>query len=230
MGRAALRGAAIALAWLVASCTQAQAPSGFELTLIDVDGRKQVLGELPASVYAPRVSPDGTRVAFKTRDGIERRARAAPDRRILAGRVPAPVRSAPGRAGVRRADPEALAIVDPSAQHAALRACFRFDSGGKQYRGPMLTSTAKKKRFLEAVQLVLTFVSVCAVLETGRLPAPLDPRPGYYAGLPHPDRAFGDRRLGDLARADRKRREADQQSTRRRAEVGIALEQRELRA
>jgi Tol biopolymer transport system component len=46
----------------------AQAPTGFELTLIDVDGKRNVLGELPASVYAPRVSPDGKRVAFETRD------------------------------------------------------------------------------------------------------------------------------------------------------------------
>jgi Tol biopolymer transport system component len=42
--------------------------SGFELTLVDVDGTKEVLGRLPPSVYAPRVSPDGRRVAFETRD------------------------------------------------------------------------------------------------------------------------------------------------------------------
>jgi len=45
-----------------------QTPAGFELTLIDVDGKKSVLGKLPSSVFAPRVSPDGTRVAFETRD------------------------------------------------------------------------------------------------------------------------------------------------------------------
>ena len=45
-----------------------QAPSGFELTLVDLEGNRTVLGALPASVYAPRVSPDGTRVAFETRD------------------------------------------------------------------------------------------------------------------------------------------------------------------
>jgi Tol biopolymer transport system component len=47
---------------------RAQMPSGYELALIDVDGTKKVLGQLPASVYAPRVSPDGKRVAFETRD------------------------------------------------------------------------------------------------------------------------------------------------------------------
>ena len=35
---------------------------------IDVDGTRKVLGQLQPSVYAPRVSPDGRRVAFETRD------------------------------------------------------------------------------------------------------------------------------------------------------------------
>ena len=48
--------------------TTAQAPSGYELTLVSVDGKRTVLGRLPASVYAPRISPDGRRVAFETRD------------------------------------------------------------------------------------------------------------------------------------------------------------------
>jgi eukaryotic-like serine/threonine-protein kinase len=47
---------------------RAQAPAGYELTLVDVDGTKKVLGQLPPTVYAPRISPDGTRVAFETRD------------------------------------------------------------------------------------------------------------------------------------------------------------------
>jgi Tol biopolymer transport system component len=45
-----------------------QAPVGYDLTLVDVDGTRKVLGRLPASVYAPRVSPDGARIAFETRD------------------------------------------------------------------------------------------------------------------------------------------------------------------
>lgn len=48
--------------------SRAQAPAGFELAIVDIDGTKKVLGQLPASVYAPRISPDGTRVAFETRD------------------------------------------------------------------------------------------------------------------------------------------------------------------
>jgi Tol biopolymer transport system component len=47
---------------------RAQMPTGFELTLVDLDGSKKVLGPLPPAVYAPRVSPDGKRVAFETRD------------------------------------------------------------------------------------------------------------------------------------------------------------------
>ncbi|MFO7324149.1 MAG: hypothetical protein DIU62_000405 [Pseudomonadota bacterium] len=37
----------------------------YELALVDLQGQKKVLGTLPDSVYAPRVSPDGTRVAFE---------------------------------------------------------------------------------------------------------------------------------------------------------------------
>ena len=65
------------------------------------------------------------------------------------------------------------------------------------------------------IQVVLTFVSVCAVLETSRIQLPLDRPSGYYAGIPQENDASRDRRIGDLARADRKRREAEQQSLRR---------------
>lgn len=36
-----------------------------ELTLVDMQGQKKVLGTLPDSVFSPRVSPDGRRVAFE---------------------------------------------------------------------------------------------------------------------------------------------------------------------
>ncbi len=64
------------------------------------------------------------------------------------------------------------------------------------------------------IQVALTFVSVCAAIETSRIQLPLDRPPGYYAGIPHDNEAYGDRRLGDLARAERRRREAAQQSIR----------------
>ena len=45
-----------------------QATGGYDLALVSVDGTRRVLGPLPASVFAPRLSPDGARVAFETRD------------------------------------------------------------------------------------------------------------------------------------------------------------------
>jgi Tol biopolymer transport system component len=60
---------ALALAVLLGgSAGRGQVPAGFELALVDVDGTKKMLGQLPPTVYAPRVSPDGKRVAFETRD------------------------------------------------------------------------------------------------------------------------------------------------------------------
>jgi dipeptidyl aminopeptidase/acylaminoacyl peptidase len=40
----------------------------YELTLVDMQGQKKVLATLPDSVFAPRVSPDGRRVAFELLD------------------------------------------------------------------------------------------------------------------------------------------------------------------
>jgi eukaryotic-like serine/threonine-protein kinase len=64
------RGAlACAAAVLVAAHgIRAQPPAAFELALVDLNGTKKVLGQLPPSVYAPRISPDGARIAFETRE------------------------------------------------------------------------------------------------------------------------------------------------------------------
>lgn len=68
----------------------AQAPAGYDLTLIGIDGTSTVVGRLPASVYAPRVSPDGRRVAFETRDqkGADGARLWTADLSNLAGRQP----------------------------------------------------------------------------------------------------------------------------------------------
>jgi Tol biopolymer transport system component len=70
-GRIAASGIALALtlaALLGGGEARGQMPAGFELALVDVDGTTKVVGQLPPSVYAPRLSPDGRRVAFETRD------------------------------------------------------------------------------------------------------------------------------------------------------------------
>lgn len=45
-----------------------QAPASFELALVDMQGQKKVLGTVPGSAFAPRVSRDGRRVAFEQTD------------------------------------------------------------------------------------------------------------------------------------------------------------------
>jgi hypothetical protein len=85
----------------------------------------------------------------------------------------------------------------------------------------MLSPTAKTKRYLETIQVVLSFASVCAVVdasfvrETARDPA------GYHAGGSPQGEARADRLLSDLARTERKRREAA---------LREALDERQLRA
>jgi hypothetical protein len=94
----------------------------------------------------------------------------------------------------------------------------------------MLSPTPKNKRFLEFTQFVLSLASTCAVVEASRIPEPLHDRPGYHTSIPQPREAAGDRSIADLARADRKRREAEQLSTRRGFELGQALQQRQPQA
>jgi hypothetical protein len=94
----------------------------------------------------------------------------------------------------------------------------------------MLAPKPKTKRLLETIQFALTFASACAVVDASRVdPAPLQ-RPGYHASVPQPREVARDRTLGDLARIERKRREAEQHSNRHGLELGQALQQRQLRA
>jgi len=80
----------------------------------------------------------------------------------------------------------------------------------------MLAPAAKTKRFLEMIQIVLSFASVCAVIDATIIDVlPRDPT-GYYTSGAPPE-ARGDRQFGDLARAERRRREA---------EISEALKQR----
>lgn len=49
----------------IAAVHAAEPAKTFELTLVDMQGQKKVLATLKDSVFAPRVSPDGRRVAFE---------------------------------------------------------------------------------------------------------------------------------------------------------------------
>jgi hypothetical protein len=103
---------------------------------------------------------------------------------------------------------------------------FSFDSGRELYSCAMLAPTAKTKRFLEITQFVLTFASTCAVVEASRSHTPFHDRPGYHASVPQQREASPDRSIGDLARVERKRREAEQHSSRRGVELDQAYERR----
>ncbi len=84
----------------------------------------------------------------------------------------------------------------------------------------MLAAT-RKKRFLELTQLVLAFIGTCTVLD-GTVPHGATHRPGFSSSLPL-RATTGDRRFADLARTDRKRREAEQQTSRRAAAREVAV-------
>ena len=79
----------------------------------------------------------------------------------------------------------------------------------------MLAPRPKSQRFLETIQIVLTFVSVCAVVEATRDLSPPTRPAGYDSSTPIENERSMDRRLGDLARVERKRREAEQHANRR---------------
>ena len=93
----------------------------------------------------------------------------------------------------------------------------------------MLAAAFKNRRFLEIIQFALALASTCAVVETSSIPAAPHDRPGFYASVPHP-REARDRSIADLARMERRRREAEQRSSRRGFGLELKLSQRERRA
>lgn len=86
----------------------------------------------------------------------------------------------------------------------------------------MLAATAKSKRVLDIVQLLLSFASVCAVVDASRLTPQRPHADGYRASVPGPRNDDVDRRFTDLARVERQRREAEQLASRGRAAVETA--------
>jgi serine/threonine-protein kinase len=66
-------------------------PVSFQLTWVDRQGARTPIGPLPPGTFAPRVSPDGRRVAFDTGDGtvwIADLANLSAPRRFATGRFP----------------------------------------------------------------------------------------------------------------------------------------------
>jgi hypothetical protein len=87
----------------------------------------------------------------------------------------------------------------------------------------MLTGTAKSRRFLDLTQLVLSFASVCAVIDaSGVMPQAHSTADGYRTTVPSPRETDVDRRFNDLARTERQRREAEQLASRGRAGMEAA--------
>jgi Tol biopolymer transport system component len=71
LGRVARSGVTLCCALLLGILSAPIAAQGiraYELALVDLKGGKQVLATLPPTVYAPRLSPDGKRVAFELAD------------------------------------------------------------------------------------------------------------------------------------------------------------------
>jgi len=59
---------AICIAGIAAAHAAEQQSNNIQLVLVDMQGQKKVLGNLPDSVIAPRVSPDGKQVTFELTD------------------------------------------------------------------------------------------------------------------------------------------------------------------
>lgn len=85
----------------------------------------------------------------------------------------------------------------------------------------MAAANRNKKRFLEMTQVLLAFIGTCGVVNS-TVPHGAHHRPGFAATVPLKASA-GDRRLADLARSERKRREAQQLASRRAAGLKIAV-------
>lgn len=61
-----------------AASAGAQTPdAAYNLTLVSLSGEREIVGTLPENVFAPRVSPDGTRIAYENIDFQNRTGRVS---------------------------------------------------------------------------------------------------------------------------------------------------------
>jgi Tol biopolymer transport system component len=91
MTRRLLAGIGLALALAAGRGAAQQAPPTFQLAWVDRQGTRTPIGTLPPGTFAPRLSPDGRRVAFDVYDGsvwIAELANLGAPRRVASGRFP----------------------------------------------------------------------------------------------------------------------------------------------
>ena len=69
MKRSLLVCAGIGIALALGTVAAQRGPVSFQLTWVNRQGAPTPLGLLPPGTFAPRISPDGRRVAFDTGDG-----------------------------------------------------------------------------------------------------------------------------------------------------------------
>ena len=91
MTRRLLTWVGVSVALAVGTAVAQRGPVSFQLTWVDRQGARTPIGPLPPGTFAPRVSPDGRRVAFDTGEGsiwIAELSSLASPRRLAAGRFP----------------------------------------------------------------------------------------------------------------------------------------------
>ena len=82
---------ALSAGFVIARVAAQQGPVSFQLAWVDRQGTRTTIGALPPGTFAPRVSPDGRRVAFDTGDAsvwIADLANLSAPRRFATGRFP----------------------------------------------------------------------------------------------------------------------------------------------
>jgi hypothetical protein len=70
MTRRLIAGIGLALALAAGTAAAQQAPPTFQLAWVDRQGTRTPIGALPPGTFAPRLSPDGRRVAFDVYDRL----------------------------------------------------------------------------------------------------------------------------------------------------------------
>jgi Tol biopolymer transport system component len=91
MPRTLLAAVGIGVAIGMAAPSAQRGPVSFVLTWVDRQGVRTPIGALPPGTFAPRLSPDGRRVAFDTGEGtvwVAELTNMASPRRVAAGRFP----------------------------------------------------------------------------------------------------------------------------------------------